>query len=250
VTDLLAVTLGNTSVAAATAGAGGALRDVCREPLDRLESLLGARLEAAEVPVIVCSVNPPVLARLREMAEAAGRAPPLVAGEDFSVPIETDVDEPARVGTDRLLAALAAYRRAEGACIVVDAGTAVTVDAVNGDGTFLGGAIFPGPDLMARALAEGTAQLPRFHIRSGMVPASAIGKDTEEAIRSGITRALAGAVTGLAADMMNEMGTAASVYITGGYAPPRGEGDGSGWMAVPNLVLEGLVLAYRERAEA
>ena len=259
-TDLLAVTLGNTSVAAATAGAGGALRDVCREPLDRLESLLDARLEAAEMAVVVCSVNPPALARLRQALAAAGQAPPLVAGEDFSIPVEADVDEPARVGTDRLLAALAAYRRAEGACIVVDAGTAVTVDAVDVGGTFLGGAIFPGPDLMARALAEGTAQLP---LVKPEYAESILGRNTRDAIRAGVHHGWRGGVIMMLAAALSEVGEHASVFLTGGDLAPlksetgdflRGydgeEGESDRQVrVVPDLVLEGLVLAYRERAE-
>jgi len=245
-TDLLALTLGNTSVAAAGAAADGALRDVRREPLKRLEALLGPRLEAAEGPVIVCSVSPPALARLRRTTEAAGRDPPLVAGEDFPIPIQTGVDEPDRVGTDRLLAALAAYRRAGGACIVVDAGTAVTVDAVDAGGTFLGGAIFPGPGLMARSLAEGTARLPAVEIQSAAALERPIGKDTEAAIRSGVTRAVAAAVARLAVDMRDEIGNTVSVYVTGGYAPPA---DDRRWMVLPDLVLEGLLLAWREHRE-
>ncbi|MEA3366750.1 MAG: type III pantothenate kinase, partial [Planctomycetota bacterium] len=172
------------------------------------------------------------------------------AGEGFSIPVKADVDEPARVGTDRLLAALAAYRRAGGACIVVDAGTAVTVDAVDDDGTFLGGAIFPGPDLMARSLAEGTAQLPAVEIGREFVPERVIGKNTGDAIRSGIMRTLSGAVGGIAADMMHEVGTGVPVYITGGYAPPEDGERGIGEVVVPDLVLEGLVLAWREHHES
>ncbi len=250
---LLAVTIGNTSAAVASVGADGALRDVRRGALDQLAALLTDRLKAADeagATVIVCSVNPPALARLRRTAEAAGCLSLLVAGRDFSIPIHADVAEPDRVGMDRLLAALAAYRRAGGACIVADAGTAITVDAVDADGTFLGGAIFPGPGLMARSLADGTAQLPAVEIGRGIVPDPVIGKNTEEAIRSGIMRALAETVSGLAAAMMGELGgITVPLYVTGGYAPSAGGEGGSAWRVVPDLVLEGLVLAWREQAE-
>jgi len=251
-TDLLAVTLGNTSVAAATAGAGGALRDVCREPLERLEAMLGPRLEAAEGPVCVCSVNPPALGRLRRTAEAAGRDPPKVAGLDFPVPIRTDVAEPARVGTDRLLAALAAHRRTQGACIVVDVGTAVTVDAVDEAGTFLGGAIFPGPRLMARSLADGTAQLPPVEISSVGAGNQVIGKNTEAAIRIGVTRALSGALGYILTAMLLELGVQGPVFVTGGDAPAtENEADvkDTRYVVAPDLVLEGLVLAWGEPRE-
>jgi len=248
-TRILAVTLGNTSVAAATADADGALRDPGRATLEQLPAFLTPRLEAADGPVVVCSVNPPVLERVREAARAADCDGPHLAGEDFSIPVRADVEEPGRVGTDRLLAALVAHRRAGGACIVVDAGTAVTVDAVDETGTFLGGAIFPGPGLMARSLADGTAQLPHVEIASGAADGPAIGRSTEAAIRSGVTRALAGAVERLVRDMAEALGSDVPVYATGGYAPPREDRGGSGWQVVPDLVLEGLVLAWCERRE-
>jgi len=250
-TDLLAVTLGNTSVAAAAAHPDGALGEVSREPLARLEAALGPRLEAAEGPVLVCSVNPPALERLRRTAVAAGFDPPQVAGEDFAIPVAADVDEPARVGTDRLLAALAAHRRAEGPCLVVDVGTAVTVDAVDEAGTFLGGAIFPGPRLMARSLADGTAQLPLVEMSGVEAGDRVIGKNTEAAVRIGVSRALSGALGYILTAMLLELGVQGPVFLTGGDAPPaENEADlkGTRYVVVPDLVLEGLVLAWRERA--
>ncbi|MBL7141162.1 MAG: type III pantothenate kinase [Planctomycetes bacterium] len=264
-TDLLAVTLGNTSVAIAVADAEGVLHDVRREPLAHLETLLAERLASAgdaAGPAIVGSVNPPALARLRKALQTAEHGPPRVAGRDFPIPIATAVDEPARVGTDRLLAALAAYRRARGPCIVVDVGTAVTVNAVDGAGTFLGGAIFPGPDLMARALAEGTAQLPNVDMHAGPVPESVVGKNTRDAIRTGVHHGWRGGITMMLAAALSEVGEHATVFLTGGYLAllkseandflggydeDGGESDRRP-RVVPDLVLEGLVLAWREHA--
>ncbi|MFO8014809.1 MAG: type III pantothenate kinase [Phycisphaerae bacterium] len=259
-TDLLAVTLGNTSAAAATADADGVLRDVARAPLAQLEAILTPRLEAADGPVVVGSVNPPALVRLREAAEAAGCDGPFVAGEDFPIPVRTDVDEPDRVGTDRLLAALAAYRRAGRACIVIDVGTAVTVDAVDDAGTFLGGAIAPGRELMAQALAEGTAQLPYV---TPCHAESILGKNTSDAIRTGIYHTFLGGTTMMLAAALSEVGEHAAVFLTGGdLATIKSDADDllsqcdtqedelkqRGW-PVPELVLEGLVLAWREQQE-
>jgi type III pantothenate kinase len=219
---------------------------VGRASLEELEAFLAPRLEAADGPVIVGSVNPPALERVRRAAETVAADGPHVAGADFPIPIRADVAEPARVGTDRLLAALAARHRAGGACIVVDAGTAVTVDAVDADGTFLGGAIFPGPGLMARALADGTAQLPLVEVGREFVPERAIGKNTEEAIRSGILGATAGAVERLLRDVAGVLGVAVPIYATGAAA---GAAAGRALTIIPDLVLEGLVLAWREHSE-
>ena len=249
--DLLAITLGNTSANMATVTGGGALGDVRREPLSRLEALFAEFVPAPgerEAPIIVASVNPPALARLRAVAPADGPAAPKAARDDFPIPLATDVTELDRVGVDRLLAALAAYRRTGGACVVVDCGTAVTVDAVNSGGVFQGGAIFPGREMMARALAEGTAQLP--HVEGGAAPESVIGKSTEEAILAGLVHGAAGALSSLVAGAMIEVGLHARVVVTGGDARvPESPVLRRKSEIVPDLVLEGLVMAYREWQE-
>ena len=120
---------------------------------------------------------------------------------------------PELVGRDRLWAARGALSITHGACIVIDAGTALTVDAVRpadsmdpGDGAssgvFLGGAIAPGPDLSAAALADGAARLPLVDVRPG-VPA--LGVDTESAIRSGVAHGLRGAARELARRIAEEV---------------------------------------------
>jgi type III pantothenate kinase len=109
------------------------------------------------------------------------------------LPLSVDVAEPEKVGIDRLLNAVGAFARAlkAGPCVVIDAGSAVTVDLVNANGTFRGGAIFPGLGLMARALHENTAQLPLVEDfdRHGMP-----GRDTGAAIRAGIYHAACGGI--------------------------------------------------------
>ncbi len=248
--DLLAITLGNSSVVIATMTDDGALHDVRREPLARLQDLFAEFVPAPDerqAPIIVASVNPPALARLRAVAPAAGPAAPLVARDDFPIPMATDVDEPEKVGVDRLLAALAAYRLTGSACVVVDCGTAVTVDAVDAGGTFLGGAIFPGRDTMARALAEGAAQLPQVAIGPAE---SVIGKNTEEAIRAGIVHGSDGALAALIAGAQAAAGHKATVILTGGDAPTLGSPVlRPGYKVRPDLVLAGLVMAYSEWQE-
>jgi len=248
-TDLLAVILGNTTAVLAAA-CRDAFSDPVRAPPDRLDDLRDELAQAGRgrsgkaIPVIVASVNPPALERFRQLAADVLRAPPLVAGEDFPIPIRCEAKPPERVGADRLLAALAAHHRAKGACVAVDFGTAITVNAVRADGAFLGGAIFPGLAMMARALAEGTALLPEI---SPSEHAPAVGTNTQEAISAGIIRGTAGAVAALIQEMRQTVGSGAPVFLTGGTAP---------WIAphlspdcrriFPNLVLEGLVLAYRQ----
>ena len=123
---------------------------------------------------------------------------------------------PASVGLDRLFAARGALAELGRDCIVVDAGTALTVDAVSAaeGGVFWGGSIAPGPDLLARSLASGAAQLPLVQPQVG---AHAMGSDTEEAIRAGVGLGFRGAARELAACLAREAGMEqAPVVLTGG----------------------------------
>ncbi|MFN0008563.1 MAG: type III pantothenate kinase [Planctomycetota bacterium] len=122
--------------------------------------------------------------------------------------------EPSSVGRDRLLGARAALELAAGNAIVVAVGTAMTVDAVRADRTFLGGAIAPGPALLAQALARGTARLPLVETRAG---APALGVDTQGAVRAGIAVGLRGAARELASRVGEEAGMpGATIVLTGG----------------------------------
>ena len=247
---LLAVTLGNTTASVSLTDADGRLGEVLRVPIGRLENLKealpGADADLSEegVCVVAASVNPRALARFRGIAVDVTGSEPDVAGADFPIPIRAEVDAPESVGVDRLLAALAAHRRAEGACIVVDAGTAVTVDAVSANGAFQGGAIFPGLAMIARALAEGTALLPKVDLPS---EAPLVGKNTREAISAGLVHGVTGAVAALVEGARETVGRETAVLLTGGDAAflaphlPAAMRE-----VVPNLVLEGLVIAYRE----
>jgi type III pantothenate kinase len=249
-TRILAVTLGNSTASLALA-TDGCLGEVLRVPVGKLDGLkegfAGVRAGASggrEVPVVVASVNPPALEQFRRLAANLAQKLPEVAGVDFPIPLKADVEEPAKVGADRLLGALAAWRRAAGACVSVDCGTAITVNAVTADGEFAGGAILPGPDLMARALGEGTALLPAAPLKDNPPP---LGRNTAEAISAGVLRGAAGAVAALVTGARIGLGPKAPVFMTGGGAeriraflpPDFGQ-------IVPTLVLEGLVIAYRE----
>jgi type III pantothenate kinase len=263
-TNFVALTLGNTTAAAAPV-ADGRLGTVVRcsiHDLQELSDLLTpCRTDAAApVPLVVASVNPPALEALRRLATDLHLVPPRVARNDFLIPFATAVDEPDRVGVDRLLGALAAYRQTGGPCLVLDCGTATTLSAVSAEGIFLGGSIFPSPDLMARALAEGTAQLPHVEVRE---IAPVIGKNTEEAIRAGVSLGWTGAVMHMLAAAMSDLGPQVTVFLTGGglalaaplisdlvrdLADVGGRDPESLCRTAPNLVLEGLVIAYRESA--
>jgi len=150
-----------------------------------------------------------VLAQLAPHAEGQVRVP---------VPLVTNLcRSPERVGRDRLHAAAGALGLLGRSCVVVDAGTALTVDALRVSGamgSFLGGAIAPGPALLARALATGTARLPEVAPRPG---ARALGRVTEEAIEAGIVIGFRGAAERLVEELARAAELAeAPVVLTGG----------------------------------
>ena len=138
----------------------------------------------------------------------------LVVGPLIRTGMPIRIDNPRELGADRLVNAVAAYDRVEGPCIVVDFGTAITYDAVSGDGEYLGGIITPGAEISIEALTSRAAKLPKVELTE---PRSLIGKSTVDAIRSGIVYGFAGQVEGIVRRLHGELGPA-RVIATGGLA--------------------------------
>ncbi|QDU63121.1 Type III pantothenate kinase [Planctomycetes bacterium Pan216] len=147
---------------------------------------------------------------------------------------------PETTGVDRALAVLAATKRFPNeASLVVDAGTAMTVNAIDAEQTFLGGAIIPGFGLMSRTLTEGTAALPEIDLESRP---DCLGDSTISAMRSGIYYAAVGAVDRLLEELREtrSLGATPPVLVTGGNAKLLSQGLRTEHMLAPHLVLEGL----------
>ncbi len=155
------------------------------------------------------------------------------------VPIRTEVRFRERVGIDRLLAAWAAhqFQSSKQACIVVDAGTAVTIDYVNLDGTLLGGNIFPGLVSSLKNLRQSTAALPEIAIAEA--PDYCLGRDTTEAITSGVFHSQIGAICYLVNKIQSEFGEC-KIITTGGAIHTLQSRLPADWQHAPNLVLTGI----------
>jgi type III pantothenate kinase len=167
--------------------------------------------------IIIASVVPPLTGTLVSMVtEYFGRVPllfePAVNG---GIPIL--IDNPAEVGADRVINAIASFATyGKGLpIIVIDFGTATTFDAVSAKGEYLGGVICPGPQLSADALVQRTAKLPRIDVRK---PPRVIGTNTVGAMQSGTFWGYVDMVEGLVRRMKAELGGAAVVVATGGLA--------------------------------
>lgn len=234
------------------AGSGDTLR--FRHPTADAASLAAAWRERVKgdrpVPgvALLASVHPPAEAAVATWCREAFGLSPLRPRADFPLPLPLRVHRPDRVGIDRQLNAFAAFRRVGGACIAVSLGTAITVDAVSAAGEFLGGAIFAGAGLAAAALADRCALLPGVTLDEA--PATALGRDTEEAIRAGIWFGVTGGVRRLVDRAREELGGRAAFLLTGGDAERFAPAFPDAAAVVDGLALEGLVLAYRESLRA
>ena len=161
---------------------------------------------------------------------------------DFPLGVKTD--QPDRVGIDRLAAATAASHlvSSKNGCIVIDCGTAASVDMVASEGQFLGGAILPGPALLARSLADGTSLLPEVSSLGHASPPPMPGRSTNNAIAAGIGFGIRGAICRLVDEARRDLGTEADIFLTGGW---RGvtRGEFSNAREFPDLVLFGIGIA-------
>ncbi|HVL90568.1 MAG TPA: type III pantothenate kinase [Actinomycetota bacterium] len=165
--------------------------------------------------VVISSVVPRMTQALREMTERYFRFPPVVVGPGIKTGLAIMTDNPKEVGADRVVNAVAAHEMFGGPCIVIDFGTATTVDAVSAKGEYLGGAIAPGVEISTNALVSRGAQLKRVEFT---VPKHVAGKSTDEAIRSGVIYGFAGQVDAIVQRMKEEMGGDPTVVATGGLA--------------------------------
>jgi type III pantothenate kinase len=170
---------------------------------------------------IVAGTNPPAIARLCGEWQAAPWPVPVAVEAGRQLPIRIDVDVPEKVGLDRLLNAVAAnhIRPEQTPVVIVDTGTAVTVDYVSAAGEFGGGAILPGVDLSALALHQYTALLPRIPAVElmGDVP-DPVGRNTRDAIRSGLFWGHVGAIQELVERIGERSLEPPMVLLTGGAA--------------------------------
>lgn len=145
--------------------------------------------------------------------------------------------EPAQLGTDRWASLIAAWHLVRGAALVINAGTAVTIDALSAEGVFRGGVILPGLTLMASALASGTAGLPHAHGVFAEFP-----DNTADAIVSGALHAVCGAIDRMRGAML-KAGAVPQIVLSGGAAPAIEARLEEPVLTVPYLVLEGLRIA-------
>lgn len=196
--------------------------------------------------IVVSSVKPAWTKIIREIAEANFDEEIYIIGKDIPLPMQLRVDEPDKIGTDRVVSAAAAYAIAEDAVVIADFGTAVTIDMVDQNGIFLGGVICPGFEISAKALKQNTAQLPNIKVSK---PETPYGKNTADAINCGLYYSVVGALQEVIRRYAENIGKWPQTVITGAAAKTIKDDCGFIDSFVPNMVVKGIVLAYKKYLE-
>ncbi|GAA2914482.1 type III pantothenate kinase [Streptomyces thioluteus] len=182
--------------------------------------LLGEDLGEGIGGIAICSTVPSVLHEMREVTRRYyGDVPAVLVEPGVRTGVPILMDNPKEVGADRIINAVAAVELYGGPCIVVDFGTATTFDAVSARGEYVGGVISPGIEISVEALGVKGAQLRKIELAR---PRSVIGKNTVEAMQSGIIHGFAGQVDGVVNRMARELAEDpddVTVIATGGLAP-------------------------------
>lgn len=211
-----------------------------------LESI-GLGLEAID-QAICASVVPAMNEVLTRLADRWLKTPLLFLRDGLSVGLKVDYEPRTAVGADRIANALAGLAKFKPPLIVVDFGTGTTLDAVDGEGTYLGGAILPGVMVASEALFKRAAKLPHVEQIPLVAPEHAIGRTTVTSLQSGIMLGYAGGIDALAKRMSEEMGGNATVVATGGLGGMFMEICETITGYEPNLTLDGLRIASERLA--
>lgn len=194
--------------------------------------------------VIISSVVPQNLFALKTCCSRYFSCEPMIVNaQDVRVPMAIKIEQPQELGADRLVNALAGYDKYKTGLVVIDFGTATTFDVVSKEGDYLGGLIAPGINLSLDALHQAAAALPEIGAEK---PKKIVGKNTTQAMQSGIYYGYIGLIEGIVARIKEEQGDMdMQVIATGGLAPLFMDATDTIHHLEPELTIRGLYLLYQ-----
>jgi type III pantothenate kinase len=243
-----AVLIGNTrTVSALMRGSDILKKEII--PTATLKAPAAATLWAAKLQklsrvegIVVASVVPPVDKNVNQALKQAFTQTPHFVTHKTPMGVKVRVKKPAQVGADRLANAVAAKELYGSPVIVVDYGTGTTFDVVNNEGAYFGGAILPGLGISVRALHEFTAKIPLVKFEKVKF---AIGRTTEEAVRSGVYHGAIGTTKELLLSIRKELKKNAPAIATGGFCEVFRD-TGLFKHIEPDLTLKGIAAIWRK----
>ena len=258
--NVIALDIGNTNIVIALfldnkeqfieTGAGQEtekLSGILKSAWEKIPIAKSSKEKKRDGVIVVSSVKPAWTEEIAKIAKENFDEKIRVIGKDVPLPMSLWVDEPDKVGTDRVVSAAAAYDVIGDALVIADFGTAVTIDLVDQNGIFLGGVICPGFEISAKALRDYTAQLPNIKVTK---PKSPYGKNTVDAINCGLYYSIIGALQELTRRYADELGRWPQTIITGSGAKTIFTDCDFVDDYVPNLVVKGVFLAYKKYIES
>ena len=260
---ILAIDVGNTNLVLALGDRAGSVDTVWRVSSDAVTSA-GAcvaafrgtvgravdRIDDAIIASVVPAITPHVAAAMKEIT---GRAPLVVGEEGVTLGIAVNIDRPEQAGADRIVNAVGAKAHHHLPAVILDFGTATTLDLVGEDGAYEGGIIAPGVALSIEALERAAAQLPRLELRSFDKDLPVLGKNTVAAMESGVFWGYVSMIEGLLARLRSAQGPAGTdmpAIITGGLAPLFASHLEGAVTVDQDLTVKGLFAIYARNRQA
>ena len=258
--NVIAIDIGNTNIVIALFldNKEHFIETVSGQEMEKLTGILKSAWEKIPIAksskekrrdgvIVVSSVKPGWTEEIAKIVKENFDEKMRVIGKDVPLPMNLWVDEPEKVGTDRVVSAAAAYDVVGDAVVVADFGTAVTIDLVDQNGIFLGGVICPGFEISAKALRDYTAQLPNIKVTRPNAP---YGKNTVDAINCGLYYSIIGALQEVVRRYADDLGRWPQTIITGSGAKTIYTDLDFVDDYVPNLVVKGVFLAYKKYVES